>query len=186
MTKKKGKFLTFIFSFLPGAGEMYMGFMKMGVSLMSIFFGIIAVGGFFGSSVVMLASVVVWFYSFFHANNLRAMEDEDFYALEDHYLISFDKIVAEAGGKEFISRYRKVLAVVLLLLGTSIIWNNLSYFLRTYFPKYNWMISNFAYRVPQFVLGVGIIAVGILLIRGKKQELLEETEEEDDGREEND
>ena len=41
MRRKKSKFLTFIFSLLPGAGEMYMGFMKMGVSLMAEFFGII-------------------------------------------------------------------------------------------------------------------------------------------------
>ena len=36
--KKKSRFLTFIFSFLPGAAEMYMGFMKNGFSLMMIFF----------------------------------------------------------------------------------------------------------------------------------------------------
>ena len=39
MTKKKSGFWTFIFSLLPGAAEMYMGFMKMGVSLMGLFFG---------------------------------------------------------------------------------------------------------------------------------------------------
>lgn len=37
MIKKKNAILTFIFSMLPGAGEMYMGFMKQGVSLMSMF-----------------------------------------------------------------------------------------------------------------------------------------------------
>ena len=35
--QKKGKFFTFIFSFIPGAAEMYMGFMKQGVSLMADF-----------------------------------------------------------------------------------------------------------------------------------------------------
>ncbi|MCI8355555.1 MAG: hypothetical protein HFI47_10905, partial [Lachnospiraceae bacterium] len=37
-TKKKSRFLTFCFSMLPGAGEMYMGFMRTGVSLMLLFF----------------------------------------------------------------------------------------------------------------------------------------------------
>ena len=37
-TKKKNKFFTFCFSLFPGAGEMYMGFMKAGVSLMLLFF----------------------------------------------------------------------------------------------------------------------------------------------------
>ena len=37
MTKKKSGFLAFCFSLLPGAGEMYMGFMKHGVGIMALF-----------------------------------------------------------------------------------------------------------------------------------------------------
>ena len=47
MTKKKSGFWTFVFSLLPGAAEMYMGFMKMGISLMGLFFGLFIIGGFF-------------------------------------------------------------------------------------------------------------------------------------------
>ena len=35
MTRKKNGFLTLCFSLVPGAGEMYMGFMKQGVSTVS-------------------------------------------------------------------------------------------------------------------------------------------------------
>ena len=35
MTKKKNGFLAFCFSLIPGAGEMYMGFMKQGASIMA-------------------------------------------------------------------------------------------------------------------------------------------------------
>ena len=44
-TKKKSRFLSFCFSFLPGAAEMYMGFMKTGMSLMLVFFLLIAFSG---------------------------------------------------------------------------------------------------------------------------------------------
>ena len=37
MTKKKGKLLTFCWSLIPGAGEMYLGFFKQGISLMAAF-----------------------------------------------------------------------------------------------------------------------------------------------------
>ena len=47
MTKKRNGFLRFCCSLLPGAGEMYMGFMKMGLSLMSMFFGIIVAASIF-------------------------------------------------------------------------------------------------------------------------------------------
>ena len=90
MTKKKSGFWTFVFSLLPGAAEMYMGFMKMGISLMGLFFGLAMLSGFFGQSIFLLADVVVWFYAFFHAHNLRAMDDEEFYALEDDYLFHLD------------------------------------------------------------------------------------------------
>ena len=40
-TKKKSNFLTFCFSMMPGAAQMYMGFMKMGTSLMFLIFLII-------------------------------------------------------------------------------------------------------------------------------------------------
>ena len=42
MYRKKNKFLTFIFALLPGAAEMYMGFMKMGLTLLSLFWSIVA------------------------------------------------------------------------------------------------------------------------------------------------
>ncbi len=41
MRKKTNKFLVFMFSLLPGAGHMFMGFMKTGVSLMSAFLFVI-------------------------------------------------------------------------------------------------------------------------------------------------
>ncbi|MCI8334275.1 MAG: hypothetical protein HFH25_06815 [Lachnospiraceae bacterium] len=186
MTKKKSGFWTFIFSFMPGAAEMYMGFMKMGVSIMGLFLGLIVVGSFFAQGIFLVIDVVVWFYGFFHAHNLRAMDDEDFYALEDTYLF-----YVEEDGKKFwnnmvVSRYRKIAAAVLILMGVSILWNNILDLLYWLLPD---VMQDFmytiSYRIPQVVLGIGIIAAGILLIRGKKEELLEESKEEEkeDGRE---
>ena len=37
MARQKNKILMFLFSLIPGAGQMYMGFMKQGLSLMTIF-----------------------------------------------------------------------------------------------------------------------------------------------------
>ena len=37
MKAKRNSFFTFLFSLLPGAGHMFMGFMKIGVSLMAAF-----------------------------------------------------------------------------------------------------------------------------------------------------
>ena len=39
MKRKRGKFMTFILSCIPGAGQMYLGLFKEGVSLMLLFIG---------------------------------------------------------------------------------------------------------------------------------------------------
>lgn len=185
MTKKKSGFWTFLFSLLPGAAEMYMGFMKMGVSLMGLFFALFIIGGFFGQSIFVLADIVVWFYSFFHAHNLRAMDDEEFYALEDDYLFHLDGSGKEFWTKMVASRYRKLAAAALILIGVSILWNNLLDLLYWIIPEFlQDIVSTISYRIPQTVLGVAIIVAGVWMIRGKKQELLDwdEKEEEENGR----
>lgn len=180
MTKKKSKFWTFWFSLLPGAAEMYMGFMKMGISLMGLFFGIFFLASFFAQGILVLADVIVWFYGFFHAHNLSSMEDEEFYALEDDYLFHLDGSGKEFWNQMVVSRYRKITAVVLILVGVSILWNNLLELLDWLLPPIaREILYSLGYRVPQLALAVGVIAVGIWLIRGKKQELQEEEKAEE-------
>lgn len=67
--------LVFLFSLLPGAGHMYMGFMRRGLQLMVLFFGTIWLGSLsmplgFSDLFGMLAAPVVWFYSFFDSLSL--------------------------------------------------------------------------------------------------------------------
>ena len=90
MKNKKSRFWVFVFSFLPGAGEMYMGFMKMGLSLMLGFMLTVAVVSIICMDSLAVIPVTIYIYSFFHANNIRTMDDESFAALEDNYLFGFD------------------------------------------------------------------------------------------------
>ena len=70
--QKKNSFFTLVFSFMPGAAEMYMGFMKNGLSLMGIFaLGFIIPVVLRVNDVFILPVIVVWFYGFFHARNLN-------------------------------------------------------------------------------------------------------------------
>ena len=80
MTSKKSGFWTFIFSLFPGAGEMYLGFLRQGTSIMILFFGIFALTAGFNLNFLMFLLPVVWCYSFFHTHNLRSMPDEEYYA----------------------------------------------------------------------------------------------------------
>ena len=66
----KNGFLTFCCAFIPGAGQMYQGYMKRGLSLILTACLIGMVSSLLNP--VLLLLVVVWMYSFFDTFNLRA------------------------------------------------------------------------------------------------------------------
>ncbi|MEG1362012.1 MAG: hypothetical protein RR364_09240 [Lachnospiraceae bacterium] len=180
MTNKKSAFLTFIFSLLPGAGEMYMGFMKQGASLMGLFFTIIALGGWLEIGPIMILLPVIWFYSFFHVHNLRNLSDEEFFSIKDEYIID----VGDTRLKELFGKFHKIIAVVLILMGVNLIWRNIADYIGRFLPNdisnlwYNFT-GTFTYAIPQIFVGAGIIYVGIYLIKGKKKELFQQEEQEE-------
>ena len=90
MIKKKSRFLTFVFSILPGAGHMYLGFMKTGVSFMSMFFFLIFLSSWLDTGPILFIAPLVWFYSFFDCANKASLDDDKLSLLEDKYLFSID------------------------------------------------------------------------------------------------
>lgn len=182
MTKKKSGFLTFCFSLIPGAGEMYMGFMKQGVTLMVLFWGTIFFGGCLNVPLIMFPLPVIWAYSFFHVHNLAGLSDEEFYAQEDSLLFDwnlFGQIEPKKG--------RKILAWVLIFIGVSVLWNFMKGMVFMVLdmlnvPTYFW--DRVTRSVPQVVFAFLMIYLGVILIRGKKkaleQQLIEAQSKEGD------
>ena len=83
----KNGILTFLFAFCPGAGQMYQGYMKRGLSLITMF--CVAFGAGTLLEVLYVAMPIVWMYSFFDTFNLRAQIGAGT-APEDDYLVLFD------------------------------------------------------------------------------------------------
>lgn len=173
MTRKKSKFLTFICSLIPGAGEMYLGFMKQGISIMTLTLVVFSVGGAIFPPLITFVAVL-WFYSFFHTHNLNALPDEEFYAVEDEYFFSTEQFFKTEAA---VKKHKKLTAILLIIFGASILWNVLADFIflalgALPLPEY---IHRILYRItrviPQLVVGIGIIAAGISLIRNRKNEL---------------
>lgn len=140
--KNKNKFFSFMFSFMPGAGQMYLGFLRQGVQLMLLFFLCFYLADWLGSSIFIIFAPVIWFFSFFDALNKASMEQE----IEDTDLkilgwlkdtenwlgskanligwvliilggfLLFDKIVLPQLGHE-IREYLRIVIVAILLIG---------------------------------------------------------------------
>ena len=169
MKKEKSKFLTFVFSLLPGAGHMYMGFMKMGLSLMAAFFFIIFLSSWLNIGPLLFSLPLLWFYSFFDCMNKRYSTDEEFLLLEDNYLFSLNELVKIDTG--IFKKHGLFTGILLLLLGGYLIWNNMIHSLSSYIPS---QVYNAIYDVtrvlPQIIIGIAIIILGAKLIIGKKRE----------------
>ena len=181
-TKKKNRFLTFCFSLLPGAGEMYMGFMRAGLSLMLLFVFAIMIPVFLRLDELVVLAVVVWFYSFFHANHLASLNDEEFAKVEDKYLYGLDTL---SGGKDFVVKYRKWVAIALIFVGVLLLWNSVMDMLRRIVsPEIYHMIykvmSPIGYFIPRVLVAVLIILAGVKMIGGRKQQLAELSDSEVD------
>ena len=170
MTRKKRGFWTFIFSLMPGAGEMYLGFMKRGVSTMLAFLGWLTFCGMSGFDVGVILVSVIWFYSFFTVHNLVSLPDEEFYQQEDDYiLIHMDRIV---GIDQWERGKVKFLAAALIIIGIFTAAQQIWQMLWGILP--DWLQSEVGvvyYGLPKVVISLLLIALGIYLIRGKKKQL---------------
>lgn len=175
--RKKNQVLTFMFSFVPGAAEMYMGFMKCGVSLMLLFlmpFMFTAI--LYSADYIATLSVVLYAIGFFHARNLANAEDEEFSAYEDKYIWEEYFDVKSASIKS--SAYKKWIAIALIFIGGSGIWSiireNVFRMLDAFPEAIRVMVRSVMNSVPELVFSILVIVGGIALIRGKKKELVEE------------
>ncbi len=179
-TKKKNRFFTFIFSCMPGAGEMYMGFMNRGVSMMLLFILTIVVSVWIEQAAILAICVVEWFFSFFYVNHLASLNDEEFAMVEDK------SIFGTAGlhlpeTQDFVYKYNKAIACVLIFLGCCFLWNTFARILSWILPEQLNFISR-TMRVlgdylPSIAIGFGIIFLGFKMLEGKKIEVVPNVQE---------
>ena len=175
--KKKNKAFTFICSFLPGAAEMYMGFMKLGLSLMALFFLSFMIPAIFSANDVFICiAFILWFYGFFHARNIASLEDMDFIALKDQFI--WEEFTEGKPMKISGKTGRKWFAVLLIVFGCGILWSSFRSIFFQFIPDELWeMLYPVISRIPETVLAIVIIFIGIKMILGKKEELNGETDE---------
>lgn len=180
--RKKNNFFTLVCSFCPGAAEMYMGFMKSGLSLLVIFAIpiLIAIILYVGDYLVILSGIV-YVFSFFHARNIATAPQEQFDLLEDKYI--WEEFM---GGKPVIVSskvYRKWVATALILVGVSGIWysfrnviqNIIDYFRMSDYERM--LTESVVSSVPRLAFSIFVIVIGVMLVRGKKKELIGDDED---------
>lgn len=175
MRKRKNAFLTFLFSLLPGAAEMYLGFMRNGISLMALFFlSFIFPALLHLSDVLIFICVLIWFYSFFHARHLAGADDAWLSRREDLFIWDefFDGTTRFTGHRRDPEKSRRIAAILLILLGGLMLWDRLISLITIFLPSfYADLLWNCLNAAPGFVISILIILLGISLISGRKKQL---------------
>lgn len=131
---KKNGFLTFIFACIPGAGQMYYGYMQRGLSIAMML--ILCVMAATVIMPVLFLCLVIWMYSFFDTYDLvRHLAAGD--PKEDGLLLvgNFDDV------KKLIPQHTKLVGWGLIGFG---VW-----------ALYDLLIGNWVYRILTNVLGYG-------------------------------
>ena len=183
---KKNGILTFLFAFVPGAGQMYQGYMKRGLSLITLFFLCIMAGMLLEP--LALTALIVWMYSFFDTFNLRAQFIAGT-APTDDYLVHInwkDKRMLD-----FMMDSHKLVGWALIALGAMVAYQNI--IMRVLGDvMWRWGQNSPFFRavylmleqLPQIVVCVALIICGVWLVRGPKgkkvhRKKAEEPEDED-------
>lgn len=177
MTRQKSKFWNFIFSLIPGGGQMHLGFMKRGLTLMSIFAASVALIGVFDMNLFGVVSVVVWFYAFFDSLNLNSMDPAVFVTVPDTFLL-FDDILSKKVEHGKIMRYAGIAVIV---IGVVALWNSAFNGLWGWLFSYNSELYNSVYLIVNYVVrivfSVLIILFGVRLMSRKKKEVQTQDDE---------
>ena len=188
----KNKFLTFLFSIIPGVGHMYLGYMKRGAEFMTMF----AVSAYFATGLMggwsyrlnleligvifLLILPIIWFYQMFdsiHAISQMKRLDIEVPQDDGFFIPGFANITNANALNVFKNRKAvKTIAVILVCMGiyvlianilngiNNIMQNNIwDYYNSVYYRTYQ-SIMNY---VPSVIISLVLIFGGLKLLLGK-------------------
>ena len=168
--RKKNNLLTLFFSLIPGAGEMYMGFMKIGFSIMTIFTISFIVPVMFNIEILLCISVLIWFFAFFHARNIATSDNETFLSLEDKWI--WENFISAEKVPSLNKVYQKWLAIILIIVGFGSLLNNCMNMIYNMIPDELWNIFYpIVNHIPKILISIALIVVGVKMIQGKKEQI---------------
>ena len=167
---RKNIFLTFCFACVPGAGQMYQGYMKRGLSQMSIFAGVCGVMMLLQFSALGFALPVLFAYSFFDTFRIRNQSAEQAAQNQDDYLIHLSGLF-EDSAKELLAKRHTLIGWGCIGLGSVLLYGNFVRPMAWRFLESSTMgrwVFEIINALPQLLLIGALIVLGIYLLRGPK------------------
>ena len=170
MKKKKNGFLTFCFAFVPGAGQMYLGYMHRGLSIVTLFALVTMAASFFsflGLGILVVLLPIIWMYSFFDTFRIAGMTPEEESANPDAFLFDPAEIMGEKWRSLLRGRH-KIIGIVLIALGAYMLYRNFLYpsLMRLVYEFDLAWLERMMNGLPVLLMALVIIGLGVWLIKG--------------------
>lgn len=174
--KRKHGLLLFIAACIPGCGEMYQGYMKRGISILTAFCAVFALAVFLEIGALSVLMIPLWLFSFFDSYNLRGQTDTQVEANPDAYLFGLSDMDSQRMSN-LLQKRHSLVGWVLVVLGVYILFDTFVGRLMQLLCEWmgQWWLYDVVMRdVPRMVVTIFIIALGVWFIRGPKKAKAEE------------
>lgn len=166
--------LAIFFGLMPGAGHMYLGKMKRGMTLMLLFWGDIALSATLSMGILLMALPVIWFYAFFDNLNLASYSPERLAAAPDEF---FFGLFNGTKVKE-LALFRKQNALLgwgCVFIGAVMLFNLfarsiLEWVMQVFGYDYLGWLWEIYYKLPQMLVAILVIILGVHFMKGGKKQ----------------
>ncbi|MGL4790110.1 MAG: hypothetical protein ACRCW1_01770 [Anaerotignaceae bacterium] len=172
---EKNKIFIFFFSFMPGAGEMYLNMMNKGIIIMGAMFGVGFVVGSLNFQSLLFFIPLIWFYSFFDTHNMKALTLEERLKEDELFTKKVTSIIGKDASKIFKNK-GKLIGKILLIMVAYVAFNLVMDILISALEVINeqYVFINLIYRVryiaPNIIVTFILYIFAIKLIKGDKKE----------------
>lgn len=164
---KKNAFFTFCFSFIPGAGQMYQGYMKRGGSILTILTIFCMMTVIISTPIMIFPIMALFAYSFFDTFNVRNRIGTDKEIVDDY--VWNNKDISELKSKFDTSRKHTLLGIMLIVFGAYILLDSVIADLAYSIPALRVFASLLSNYLPPIVIAVICIYVGVKFISKKEE-----------------
>ena len=164
---KKNLFLTFCFSILPGAGQMYQEYMKRGISLLILASLFLTLAFWIGSEVFLIGFLIVMVYSFFDSFLLRNKFIRGEEMPVDEYIFKGEKEIFGLFNKK-----KPLLDIMIFMIGIYLLLDDfvLGVLWNIGLDKIANVVSSIVTRMPGMIVAIISMIVGYKMIVRKEDE----------------
>lgn len=174
---EKNRFFVFCFSFIPGAGHMYLGMMKKGLILMSLFMADVFLSWVLYIDALLVVLPPIFFYAFFDTHNWKRSPVEVRREEDHRFALALGSFFSSAKLPRFENRNRLV-GTACILVGVYLLYE------RVFMPVISqfcgqwgfWFVYDFLRNIPLMVVAILIVIFGIHLFRGSAVPMRKEME----------